>query len=318
MITHTHLWTVLLTLTATDIFINTNLTRSTTADTMRSTTRSPSWLDSALGRSKQGVFTADFEGENNTVVELEDGDNILLDCKVFLRKEKTISWLRHTGVTGSVPDLLTVGNTTYTGDTRIRASFTYPNNWRLEIRDVQRKDSGVYVCQISTHPPMGLHTYLQVKDAVIEMVGEESDPSSSEDLPPDKFYNPGSDISLKCIIRRHLIKNATVQDITNVSWKKAGVLIDLQTQERISMGVEVSGFLVSSTLLVSHAVLSDAGQYSCTLPLFSNKEFPRAQAYVHVIYGDHAAVQGGALPRYYYSRWLVVWVSVVMNLSPKQ
>ena len=65
------------------------------------------------------------------------------------------------------------------------------------------------------------------------MVGEESDPSSSENLPPDKFYNPGSDISLKCIIRRHLIKNATVQDITNVSWKKAGVLIDLQTQERI-------------------------------------------------------------------------------------
>ena len=58
---------------------------------MRSTTRSPSWLDSALGRSKQGVFTADFEGENNTVVELEDGDNILLDCKVFLRKEKTVS-----------------------------------------------------------------------------------------------------------------------------------------------------------------------------------------------------------------------------------
>ena len=44
-----------------------------------------------MGRSKHGVFTADFEGENNTVVELEDGDNILLDCKVFLRKEKTVS-----------------------------------------------------------------------------------------------------------------------------------------------------------------------------------------------------------------------------------
>ena len=65
------------------------------------------------------------------------------------------------------------------------------------------------------------------------MLGEESDPSSAHSLPPDKFYNPGSDISLKCIIRRHLIKNATVQDITNVSWKKNGVIIDLQTQERI-------------------------------------------------------------------------------------
>ena len=62
-----------------------------------------------------------------------------------------------------MPDLLTVGNTTYSGDTRIMSSFTYPNNWRLQIQDVQKKDSGVYVCQISTHPPMALHTYLQVK-----------------------------------------------------------------------------------------------------------------------------------------------------------
>ena len=57
---------------------------------LSSSTWSPSWLDSALGQSKQGVFTADFEGENNTRLELEDGDNIMLDCKVFLRKEKTV------------------------------------------------------------------------------------------------------------------------------------------------------------------------------------------------------------------------------------
>jgi len=297
--THQQLWTVVLLVGIADSLLS-------------SSTWSPSWLDSALGQSKQGVFTADFEGENNTRVELDDGDNVMLDCKVFLRKEKTISWLRHTGVTGSVPDLLTVGNTTYSGDHRIKSSFSYPNNWRLEITDVQKKDSGLYVCQISTHPPMGLHTNVHVKDAIIEMVGEEPDPSSPQNLPPDKFYNPGSHISLKCIIRRHLIKNATVQDITNVSWKKDGILIDLQTQERISMGVEVSGFLVTSTLLVSHAVLGDAGPYSCTLPVFSNRDFPRAQANVHVIYGDHAAVQGGALSTHRYSRFLVFSYSVVL------
>ena len=31
-----------------------------------------------------------FEGENNTLVELGDGDNIILDCKVFLKQEKTV------------------------------------------------------------------------------------------------------------------------------------------------------------------------------------------------------------------------------------
>ena len=56
------------------------------------------------------------------------------------------------------------------------------------------------------------------------------------------------------------------------------------------MGVEVSGDLVTSTLVVSNAVLEDAGPYSCTLPVFSNKEFARAQANVHVIYGESEAV----------------------------
>ena len=55
-----------------------------------STTLSPSWLDSVLGTSKQGVFSADFEGRNNTVLQVEDGDNIVLDCRVFLRREKTV------------------------------------------------------------------------------------------------------------------------------------------------------------------------------------------------------------------------------------
>ena len=29
--------------------------------------------------------------------------------------------------------------------------------------DLQKTDSGLYVCQISTHPPVGLHTVIRVK-----------------------------------------------------------------------------------------------------------------------------------------------------------
>ena len=74
--------------------------------------------------------------------------------------------MRHTGATSTeqaVPDLLTVGKTTYTGDSRIKSSYSYPNNWRLEMDDLQKKDSGLYVCQISSHPPVGLHTTVRVK-----------------------------------------------------------------------------------------------------------------------------------------------------------
>ena len=41
-----------------------------------------------------------------------------------------VSWLRQTGgSTAGLPDLLTVGSNTYTGDARVRADFVYPNNW---------------------------------------------------------------------------------------------------------------------------------------------------------------------------------------------
>ena len=54
-------------------------------------TNSPlTWLDSVLGKPSQGLFRADFEGLNNTVVEVGDGDNAMLDCRVFLKQEKTV------------------------------------------------------------------------------------------------------------------------------------------------------------------------------------------------------------------------------------
>ena len=43
-----------------------------------------------LGQSKQGVFSADFENDNNTWVELGDGENMTLDCRVFLKQDKTV------------------------------------------------------------------------------------------------------------------------------------------------------------------------------------------------------------------------------------
>ena len=132
------------------------------------------------------------------------------------------------------------------------------------------------------------------------MLDEDISSSSTDIFHQKKFYNPGSMISLKCIIQRHLVKNATINDIINVSWNKNKVLIDLQEQGRIrkvqpfsqtfesnflnySTGVSVYGHQVTSTLLISDAVLEDAGPYSCTLPVFGYKDFPRARVIVHII-----------------------------------
>ena len=51
-------------------------------------------LDQLLqDKSKKGVFEADFENVNNTIVNVRDGDSVLLNCRVYLLHDKTVSVL---------------------------------------------------------------------------------------------------------------------------------------------------------------------------------------------------------------------------------
>ena len=61
----------------------------------------------------------------------------------------------------------------------------------------------------------------------------EEDTSTSEFSTPVKFYNPGSTISLTCLVRRYLIKNATVTEMTNLTWKKDETVLDVDQDERM-------------------------------------------------------------------------------------
>ncbi|KAH1005900.1 hypothetical protein HUJ04_006803 [Dendroctonus ponderosae] len=69
-----------------------------------------------------------------------------------------VSWVRHRDI-----HLLTVGRYTYTSDQRFEAKHTpHTDEWTLRIRYAQKKDSGIYECQISTTPPVGIPVYLTI------------------------------------------------------------------------------------------------------------------------------------------------------------
>lgn len=69
-----------------------------------------------------------------------------------------VSWVRHRDI-----HLLTVGRYTYTGDQRFRSINQPPSeDWTLQIKYPQIRDSGIYECQISTTPHISQYIHLQV------------------------------------------------------------------------------------------------------------------------------------------------------------
>jgi hypothetical protein len=69
-----------------------------------------------------------------------------------------VSWVRHRDI-----HLLTVGRYTYTSDQRFQSIHSpQTEDWMLQIRYPQRRDSGFYECQVSTTPPIGHSMFLSV------------------------------------------------------------------------------------------------------------------------------------------------------------
>ncbi|XP_013140407.1 PREDICTED: uncharacterized protein LOC106104812 [Papilio polytes] len=137
-----------------------------------------------------------FEESNVTQMEAHVGSEALLNCRVVMLKDKTVMWLRNTS---DVAQLLTVGREAHAGDSRITVKFQYPNNWRISINPVKASDEGLYMCQISTHPPRTIYSNLTILPPVLTINGDKLH------VVKDRFYKAGSLIKLSCAISEEYI-----------------------------------------------------------------------------------------------------------------
>ncbi|XP_043067325.1 uncharacterized protein dpr18 isoform X2 [Drosophila bipectinata] len=217
-----------------------------------------------------------------------------LNCRVGMLKDKTVMWIRRTAEKVS---LLTVGNITYSGDPRIQVKYQYPNNWRLLINPTQRDDAGIYMCQVSTHPPRFFTTNLTILEPPLRIIDE------NERNIGDRYYKSGSTVDLQCQVSRNFfekeqfnifkalespkyinqiehngtsnenifnsttnIHNFTGKDLEKhfsnfITWAKDEKLIQNLTKNLSS----VSGKWLTSRISIGDAKLSDSGNYSCSL-----------------------------------------------------
>ncbi|XP_058818799.1 zwei Ig domain protein zig-8-like isoform X2 [Topomyia yanbarensis] len=199
------------------------------------------------------------------------GKTAYLNCRVKNLGNKTVSWVRHRDI-----HLLTVGRFTYTSDQRFQCVHNpQTDDWSLQIRYPQKRDTGVYECQISTTPPVGHSMYLSVVEPVTIVVGG-----------PDIYINTGSTVNLTCVVRN------SPEPPSTIIWTHNNQEINYDSPRGGVSVITEKGETTTSYLLIQRAKGADSGKYVCS-PSNANSYFIN----VHILNGEHpeAMQHGGQL-----------------------
>ncbi|XP_042213321.1 zwei Ig domain protein zig-8-like isoform X2 [Homarus americanus] len=170
-----------------------------------------------------------------------------LPCTVNQLGDKSVSWVRQRDA-----DILTVDRYTFVRDDRLTVHFTPDTStWTLVIKYVQERDAGAYECQISTEPKMAMLVHLNVIVPQVEVKGAS-----------DKYVRSGSTARLECKV------SSTVQLPDYIFWYHLGERLLEYDNPRVKMTVSRRGgqgseMSIISTLIISNAEPSDAGNYTC-------------------------------------------------------
>lgn len=196
------------------------------------------------------------------------GKPVHLVCRVKNLGNRTVSWVRHRDI-----HLLTVGRYTYTSDQRFEALHApHTEEWTLRIRYPQRKDSGIYECQISTTPPIGHPVNLNIVEPITDVVGG-----------PDLFINKGSTINLTCLVKY------APEPPSAMVWSHNQEAINFDSPRGGISLVTEKGPVTSSRLLIQKAILKDSGLYTCA-PSNAHPNSVR----VHILNEHPAAMHHGS------------------------
>ncbi|XP_055621565.1 hemicentin-2-like isoform X2 [Toxorhynchites rutilus septentrionalis] len=197
------------------------------------------------------------------------GKSAYLSCRVKNLGNKTVSWIRHRDI-----HILTVGSYTYTSDQRFQATHhKNTDDWTLQIKWAQKRDAGIYECQISTQPVRSYFVTLKVVVPTATIIGG-----------PDLHVDKGSTINLTCAVKY------SPEPPAYIFWYHHDEVISYDSSRGGVSVITEKGDVTTSHLLIQNADLDDSGKYSCSP---SNADV--ASVRVHVLNGEHPeAMQTGA------------------------
>ncbi|XP_029035756.2 uncharacterized protein LOC114872584 [Osmia bicornis bicornis] len=245
-------------------------------------------VDSAFG--KFGPYFEDGDQDMNITARI--GSKMLLDCKIGMLGDKEVTWLQQHSKDSL--RLLTVGKKPYSADQRITLNFRYPSNWRLQILYATPRDSGLYKCQVATHPPLVKKINVVVTAPELTITDD-----SGRVVPKERHLKAGSALKLRCEARD------VIESLDEaVVWTRGDETLTEDVSENrtteTSSGKEV--LVIVSTLIVERATPRHAGNYSCVVPGKAKTTIA-----VHVLNGELPAAvhDGNGVSRAFLNLWLI-------------
>ncbi|KAF5305384.1 hypothetical protein FQA39_LY09213 [Lamprigera yunnana] len=166
-----------------------------------------------------------FDGSVNAISS--EADNVKTSEKLFLSENYTIVQAQ-IGTTAVLHcEVVDIGEST---------------EWILHIRYSQITDSGLYECQVTTHPAASLFVELQLVEAHADIVGGS-----------EKIVKSGSSLRLSCVLRR------STEPPDYIFWYHADRMINYD----LKGGAAVRHGRQGSELIIPRAEMKHAGNYSC-------------------------------------------------------
>ncbi|KAL1110243.1 hypothetical protein AAG570_008320 [Ranatra chinensis] len=215
------------------------------------------------------------------------GRSAYLYCGVRNLGDRPVSWIRHRDL-----HLLTVGSYTYTSDQRFSTTHSpRTEQWTLQIRFPQIRDSGIYECQIGTNPPIGLPMMLTVVEPVTKIIGG-----------PDLHINYGSTINLTCMVIHSPVPPPSI------IWTHNDKEVNYDSPRGGVSVITEKGDVTTSYLLIQKARYTDSGSYKC-IPSNANP----LSVSVHIMNEKPEAMQRGNQLRIQSYTGLFVMTSIIIS-----
>ncbi|XP_045104537.1 zwei Ig domain protein zig-8-like [Portunus trituberculatus] len=167
------------------------------------------------------------------------GQTAYLPCRVAQLDDhvQQVSWIRKRDL-----HVMSSGVVVFASDQRFQVVHPEKSeNWTLQIRFAQVRDSGVYECQVNTEPKMSLAYHLAVVESRASLLGPE-------------YVRAGSTLNLTCIVTPPGAPGL-------VYWYHNGVMLDYEGSVAILTQEGPEG--TRSSLTIARAAPDHSGNYTC-------------------------------------------------------